>query len=57
MGDTVETGPERIRDHLRRANPHPMNTTDQIRSTVYLIDPISLKKVGARQGIFASERS
>jgi hypothetical protein len=39
MGDTLETGLERIRDHLRRPNPHPMNTTDQIRSTVYLIDP------------------
>ena len=36
---TVETSPPRIRDHLRKPNPHPMNTTDQIRSTVYLIDP------------------
>jgi magnesium chelatase family protein len=38
---TVETGFERIRDHLRRPNPHTMNTTDQIRSTVFLIDPLT----------------
>jgi hypothetical protein len=37
MGHKVETGPERIRHHIRR--PHPDNMiTDQIRSTVYLID-------------------
>ena len=35
----AETRPERVRHHLRGPDPHPMNTTDQIRSTVYLIDP------------------
>jgi hypothetical protein len=39
MGHTVETGLERIRNHLRRPHPHTMNTTDQTRSTVFLIDP------------------
>ena len=42
---TVETGSECIRDHLRRPNPHTMKTTDQIRSTVFLIDP------GGRAGV------
>jgi hypothetical protein len=39
MGHTMEAGFERIRDHFRRPHPHTMNTTDQIRSTVFLIDP------------------
>jgi hypothetical protein len=38
MGHKVEAGPERIRHHLPR--PYPDNMiTDQIRSTVYLMDP------------------
>jgi len=40
MGHKVEAGPERIRHHGPR--PYPDNMiTDQIRSTVYLIDPQS----------------
>ena len=38
MGHTVETSPERVRGHIRRPHPDKM-ITDQIRSTVYLIDP------------------
>ena len=38
MGHKVETGPERVRHHVPRPHPNPM-ITDQIRSTVYLIDP------------------
>jgi hypothetical protein len=38
MGHKVETGPERIRYHVPRPHPNKM-ITDQIRSTVYLIDP------------------
>ena len=38
MGHKVETGPERLRDHIPRPHTHKM-ITDQIRSTVYLIDP------------------
>jgi putative transposase len=38
MGHKVETGPERVRGHIRRPHPDKM-ITDQIRSTVYLIDP------------------
>ncbi|HEX3199880.1 MAG TPA: hypothetical protein VHR39_20235, partial [Propionibacteriaceae bacterium] len=38
MGHKVETGPERVRGHIRRPHPNTM-ITDQIRSTVYLIDP------------------
>ena len=45
MGDTVEAGSERIRDHLRRSNPNPMKTTDQIRSTVFLTDPHAEKNL------------
>jgi len=40
MGHKVETGPERIRCHIRRPYTDKM-ITDQIRSTVYLIDRIS----------------
>jgi hypothetical protein len=39
IANTFRAGPEHIRDHLRRPNPHTMNTTHQIRSTVYPIDP------------------
>jgi hypothetical protein len=39
MGHKVEAGPERIRHHVPR--PYPDNMiTDQIRSTVYLMDPM-----------------
>jgi hypothetical protein len=38
MGHKVETGPERLRHHVPRPHPNKM-ITDQIRSTVYLIDP------------------
>jgi hypothetical protein len=38
MGNKVEAGPERIRYHVPRPHPNKM-ITDQIRSTVYLIDP------------------
>ena len=38
MGHKVEAGPERIRYHIPRPHPNKM-ITDQIRSTVYLIDP------------------
>jgi len=38
MGHKVETGPERVRHHVPRPHPNKM-ITDQIRSTVYLIDP------------------
>jgi len=37
-GHEVETGFERIRRHIRRPHPNKM-ITDQIRSSVYLIDP------------------
>ena len=37
MGHEVETGPERVRSHIRGPYPNKM-ITDQIRSTVYLID-------------------
>jgi hypothetical protein len=37
-GHEVETGFERIRRHIRRPHPNKM-ITDQIRSTVYPIDP------------------
>jgi hypothetical protein len=39
MGHKVEAGPERIRHHLPRPYPDKM-ITDQIRSTVYPIDPL-----------------
>jgi len=38
MGNKVEAGAERIRYHVPRPHPNKM-ITDQIRSTVYLIDP------------------
>jgi len=38
MGHKMETGPERVRHYLPRPHPNKM-ITDQIRSTVYLIDP------------------
>ena len=38
MGHKVETGPERVRHHVPRPHTDKM-ITDQIRSTVYLIDP------------------
>ena len=34
MGDEVEAGAERVRDHVPRPHTNPM-ITDQIRSTVY----------------------
>ena len=45
MGHEVEAGPERVRHHLPRPHPNKM-ITDQIRSTVYLIDPFSLPPRG-----------
>jgi hypothetical protein len=38
MGHKIETGPKRVRDHAPRPHPNKM-ITDQVRSTVYLIDP------------------
>jgi putative transposase len=38
MGYEVEAGAERVRHHVPRPHTNPM-ITDQIRSTVYLIDP------------------
>jgi hypothetical protein len=39
MGHKVEAGPECVRDHVPRPHPNKM-ITDQIRSTVYRIDPL-----------------
>jgi hypothetical protein len=40
MGHEVEAGPQRVRSHIRGPYPNKM-ITDQIRSTVYLIDPFA----------------
>jgi len=40
MGHKVETGPERVRHNVPRPHSNKM-ITDQIRSTIYLIDPRS----------------
>jgi hypothetical protein len=44
----VETGPERIRYHVPRPHPNKM-ITDQIRSTVYLIDPAKRGSLAGNQ--------
>ena len=50
MGHKVETGPERVRHHVPRPHPNKM-ITDQIRSTVYLIDPFRSPEPGAGFGL------
>src|SRR4249919_1904930 len=39
MGHKMEAGPQRVRHHIPRPHPNKM-ITDQIRSTVYRIDPL-----------------
>ena len=46
MGHKVEAGTERVRHHVPRPHPNKM-ITDQIRSTVYRIDP-QLRSEAAR---------
>jgi hypothetical protein len=47
MGHKVEAGPECVRDHVPRPHPNKM-ITDQIRSTVYRIDPWSTTQAECR---------
>jgi hypothetical protein len=45
----VEAGAERVRHHVPRPHTNPM-ITDQIRSTVYLIDPLNVEASLMRRG-------
>jgi len=53
MGHKVETGPECVCRHIRGPNPNKM-ITDQIRSTLHLIDPVATVKAGRRPPARAS---